>query len=159
MRLGSSSPKRARLFSSYSLYEPSKKNTCESPSNANICVQIRSKNQRSWLITTAQPAKFSRPSSNARNVFTSMSFVGSSRSSTLASDFRFNARCKRFLSPPDKTEADFDLEKDFNIVIGGNVIGRGLTIPKLQTVYYSRTAKRPNADTFWQHSRICGYLS
>lgn len=56
-----------------------------------------------------------------------------------------------------KTEADFDLEKDFNIVIGGNVIGRGLTIPKLQTVYYSRTAKKPNADTFWQHSRIFGY--
>lgn len=44
-----------------------------------------------------------------------------------------------------------------NIIIGGNVIGRGLTIPKLQTVYYSRTAKKPNADTFWQHSRIFGY--
>ena len=42
-------------------------------------------------------------------------------------------------------------------MIGGNVIGRGLTIPKLQTVYYSRTAKKPNADTFWQHSRIFGY--
>ena len=56
-----------------------------------------------------------------------------------------------------KTEADFDLEKGFNIIIGGNVIGRGLTIPKLQTVYYSRTAKKPNADTFWQHSRIFGY--
>lgn len=56
-----------------------------------------------------------------------------------------------------RTEADFDLEKGFNIIIGGNVIGRGLTIPKLQTVYYSRTAKKPNADTFWQHSRIFGY--
>ena len=56
-----------------------------------------------------------------------------------------------------QTEANFDLEKGFNIIIGGNVIGRGLTIPKLQTVYYSRTAKKPNADTFWQHSRIFGY--
>lgn len=56
-----------------------------------------------------------------------------------------------------QTETDFDLEKGFNIIIGGNVIGRGLTIPKLQTVYYSRTAKKPNADTFWQHSRIFGY--
>ena len=56
-----------------------------------------------------------------------------------------------------KTEVDFDLEKGFNIVIGGNVIGRGLTIPKLQTVYYSRMSKKPNADTFWQHSRIFGY--
>ncbi|EMS5220273.1 DEAD/DEAH box helicase [Neisseria gonorrhoeae] len=56
-----------------------------------------------------------------------------------------------------QTETDFDLEKGFNIIIGGNVIGRGLTIPKLQTVYSSRTAKKPNADTFWQHSRIFGY--
>ncbi|HFC5677626.1 TPA: DEAD/DEAH box helicase [Neisseria gonorrhoeae] len=56
-----------------------------------------------------------------------------------------------------QTETNFDLEKGFNIIIGGNVIGRGLTIPKLQTVYYSRTAKKPNADTFWQHSRIFGY--
>ena len=56
-----------------------------------------------------------------------------------------------------QTEVDFDLEKGFNIIIGGNVIGRGLTIPKLQTVYYSRMSKKPNADTFWQHSRIFGY--
>lgn len=56
-----------------------------------------------------------------------------------------------------KTESDFDLKTGFNVIIGGNVIGRGLTIPKLQTVYYSRSAKKPNADTFWQHSRIFGY--
>lgn len=56
-----------------------------------------------------------------------------------------------------KTESNFKLDQGFNIIIGGNVIGRGLTIPKLQTVYYSRTAKKPNADTFWQHSRIFGY--
>nr|WP_274572487.1 Z1 domain-containing protein [Neisseria sp. 3986]MDD9326478.1 Z1 domain-containing protein [Neisseria sp. 3986] len=56
-----------------------------------------------------------------------------------------------------QTETDFQLDKGFNIIVGGNVIGRGLTIPKLQTVYYSRTAKKPDADTFWQHSRIFGY--
>ena len=56
-----------------------------------------------------------------------------------------------------KSEATFDLQHGFNIIVGGNVIGRGLTIPKLQTVYYTRTAKKPNADTFWQHARIFGY--
>ncbi len=56
-----------------------------------------------------------------------------------------------------KSEAEFNLQHGFNIIVGGNVIGRGLTIPKLQTVYYSRTAKKPNADTFWQHARIFGY--
>ena len=56
-----------------------------------------------------------------------------------------------------KTETTFDISQNYNIIIGGNVISRGLTIPKLQTVYYSRTSKAPNADTFWQHSRIFGY--
>lgn len=49
------------------------------------------------------------------------------------------------------------ISNGFNIIIGGNIISRGLTIPKLQTVYYCRSSKTPNADTFWQHSRIFGY--
>ena len=50
-----------------------------------------------------------------------------------------------------------DLEKGFNIVVGGNTLGRGITFPHLQVVYYCRTSKKPQADTFWQHSRIFGY--
>ena len=50
-----------------------------------------------------------------------------------------------------------DLEKGFNIVIGGNTLGRGITFPHLQVVYYCRTSKKPQADTFWQHSRVFGY--
>lgn len=50
-----------------------------------------------------------------------------------------------------------DLSKGFNIVIGGNSLGRGITFPHLQTVYYCRASKTPQADTFWQHSRIFGY--
>src|SRR6266481_2912763 len=47
-------------------------------------VAIRSRNQRSWLITTTEPAKLRIASSRARSVSTSRSFVGSSRRSTLA---------------------------------------------------------------------------
>ena len=50
-----------------------------------------------------------------------------------------------------------NLEKGFNIVVGGNTLGRGITFPHLQVVYYCRTSKKPQADTFWQHSRIFGY--
>src|SRR3989304_1934525 len=57
------------------------------PSNASICVAIRSRNQRSWLMTTAHPAKFSNASSRARIVFTSKSLVASSSRRTLASSF------------------------------------------------------------------------
>lgn len=44
-----------------------------------------------------------------------------------------------------------------NIVIGGNTLGRGVTFPSLQTIYYTRTSKKPQADTMWQHSRMFGY--
>lgn len=36
-------------------------------------------------------------------------------------------------------------------------MGRGITFPKLQTIYYSRLVKNPQADTMWQHSRMFGY--
>lgn len=44
-----------------------------------------------------------------------------------------------------------------NFVIGGNTLGRGVTFPGLQTIYYTRTSKKPQADTMWQHSRMFGY--
>lgn len=56
-----------------------------------------------------------------------------------------------------KSDAEQDFENGFNIVVGGNTLGRGVTFPYLQTVYYSRTAKVPQADTFWQHCRMFGY--
>lgn len=55
------------------------------------------------------------------------------------------------------SSVDIDYNKGFNIIVGGNSLGRGITIPKLQTVYYCRRSKSPNADTFWQHSRMFGY--
>ena len=44
-----------------------------------------------------------------------------------------------------------------NVIVGGNSLGRGITFPQLQTIYYCRTAKRPQADTMWQHARMFGY--
>jgi len=48
-------------------------------------------------------------------------------------------------------------ETGLNIVVGGNSLGRGITFPMLQTIYYCRVAKTPQADTMWQHSRMFGY--
>lgn len=50
-----------------------------------------------------------------------------------------------------------DYESGCNFVIGGNTLGRGITFPGLQTIYYTRTSKKPQADTMWQHSRMFGY--
>lgn len=44
-----------------------------------------------------------------------------------------------------------------NFIIGGNTLGRGVTFPSLQTICYTRTSKKPQADTMWQHSRMFGY--
>ncbi|MHB8327854.1 MAG: Z1 domain-containing protein [bacterium] len=50
-----------------------------------------------------------------------------------------------------------DCSKGINIIVGGNSLGRGVTFPALQTIYYCRTAKTHQADTFWQHCRMFGY--
>jgi len=55
------------------------------------------------------------------------------------------------------SDSKADISHGSNIIIGGNSLGRGVTIPFLQTTYYSRTAQVPQADTFWQHCRMFGY--
>lgn len=50
-----------------------------------------------------------------------------------------------------------NIDTGLNVVVGGNSLGRGVTFKGLQTVYYCRYAKNPQADTFWQHSRMFGY--
>lgn len=64
---------------------------------------------------------------------------------------------KSFVCRDSENPDALDLEKGFNIVVGGNTLGRGITFPHLQVVYYCRTSKKPQADTFWQHSRVFGY--
>ncbi|NCB42179.1 MAG: restriction endonuclease [Clostridia bacterium] len=57
-----------------------------------------------------------------------------------------------------KTDVDSDAYSvGCNFVVGGNTLGRGVTFPQLQTIYYTRTSKKPQADTMWQHSRMFGY--
>lgn len=48
-------------------------------------------------------------------------------------------------------------ETGINVLVGGNSLGRGVTFPQLQTIYYCRVAKNPQADTMWQHARMFGY--
>ena len=48
-------------------------------------------------------------------------------------------------------------EEGINVIVGGNSLGRGITFPQLQTIYYCRVAKNPQADTMWQHARMFGY--
>ena len=54
-------------------------------------------------------------------------------------------------------EENSKYETGINVIVGGNSLGRGVTFPQLQTIYYCRVAKNPQADTMWQHARMFGY--
>ncbi len=72
-------------------------------------------------------------------------------------DLLSGSRIKILLMNADTSIAQEAYDEGCNIIVGGNVLGRGVTFPKLQTLYYTRTARRPQADTMWQHSRMFGY--
>lgn len=45
----------------------------------------------------------------------------------------------------------------FNFIVGGNILGRGLTIQDLLVTYYLRQARVSQMDTMHQHARMYGY--
>jgi hypothetical protein len=45
----------------------------------------------------------------------------------------------------------------FNFLVGGNILGRGLTIDDLLVTYYLRQARMTQMDTMHQHARMYGY--
>lgn len=52
---------------------------------------------------------------------------------------------------------EIKLDAVYNIFVGGNKLGRGVTIENLLVSYYGRNPKRPNSDTVLQHARMYGY--
>src|SRR5205807_5128426 len=44
-----------------------------------------------------------------------------------------------------------------NLFVGGNKLGRGVTIKNLLVSYYGRNPRSPQADTVLQHARMYGY--
>ncbi len=55
--------------------------------------------------------------------------------------------------------ADAKLGKGLNLIIGGNILGRGVTIENLLVTYYLREPKLGQMDTMLQHARMYGYRS
>ncbi len=56
--------------------------------------------------------------------------------------------------PADDTEWD---EASAWILVGGDILGRGLTIPHLVSTLFVRNPRNPNFDTAVQQMRFCGY--
>ena len=56
-----------------------------------------------------------------------------------------------------ETDEDVAVNAPYNLFVGGNKLGRGVTIKNLLVSYYGRNPKSPNADTVLQHARMYGY--
>lgn len=53
--------------------------------------------------------------------------------------------------------ADAEPGRGLNFIIGGNILGRGVTIENLLVTYYLREPKTGQMDTMLQHARMYGY--
>ncbi len=56
-----------------------------------------------------------------------------------------------------ETDEDVAVESPYNLFVGGNKLGRGVTIKNLLVSYYGRNPRSPQADTVLQHARMYGY--
>lgn len=56
-----------------------------------------------------------------------------------------------------ETDEDVAVKSPYNLFVGGNKLGRGVTIKNLLVSYYGRNPKKPQADTVLQHARMYGY--
>jgi hypothetical protein len=56
-----------------------------------------------------------------------------------------------------ETDEDVAVMSPYNLFVGGNKLGRGVTIKNLLVSYYGRNPKKPQADTVLQHARMYGY--
>jgi hypothetical protein len=56
-----------------------------------------------------------------------------------------------------ETDEDVAVDTPYNLFVGGNKLGRGVTIKNLLVSYYGRNPRTPQADTVLQHARMYGY--
>lgn len=56
-----------------------------------------------------------------------------------------------------QTDEDVAVRSPYNLFVGGNKLGRGVTIKNLLVSYYGRSPRTPQADTVLQHARMYGY--
>jgi len=54
-------------------------------------------------------------------------------------------------------EAEAETGRGLNFIVGGNILGRGVTIDNLLVTYYLRQPKMGQMDTMLQHARMFGY--
>lgn len=76
--------------------------------------------------------------------------------SEIVASLKSRLHLRRVLEVNSASE-DVTFGRCMNFVVGGNILGRGLTIENLLVTYYLRQAKISQMDTVLQHARMFGY--
>lgn len=77
--------------------------------------------------------------------------------SNLVADAEFLSRGIMVKLVNGETDEDVAVRSPLNLFVGGNKLGRGVTIKNLLVSYYGRNPRSPQADTVLQHARMYGY--
>jgi Z1 domain-containing protein len=64
---------------------------------------------------------------------------------------------KREIALVNSANSPVEFSRQLNFIVGGNILGRGLTIDNLLVTYYLRRARVSQMDTVLQHARMFGY--
>jgi Z1 domain-containing protein len=64
---------------------------------------------------------------------------------------------RRVVVSVNAANGEVELKLGLNFIVGGNILGRGVTIDNLLVTYYLRRAKITQMDTMLQHARMFGY--
>lgn len=90
--------------------------------------------------------------------------LSATHSGVAKSDFDKLLEAIEFFSPGiavklvnGETDEDVAVRSPYNLFVGGNKLGRGVTIKNLLVSYYGRHPRTPQADTVLQHARMYGY--
>jgi len=118
---------------------------------------------RKYKSDLADGAKDKRPPTLAR-LKTAYDDLASTHSGVQTTPFSSIVDAIGFYSPGitiklvnGQTDEDVAVRSPYNLFVGGNKLGRGVTIKNLLVSYYGRNPRRPQADTVLQHARMYGY--
>jgi Z1 domain len=112
-------------------------------------------------LATGLKSKDAKVIQRLKNAYTDLS---STHPGLAKSEFSQLIEAIEFLSPGiavklvnGETDEDVAVRSPYNLFVGGNKLGRGVTIKNLLVSYYGRNPRTPQADTVLQHARMYGY--
>lgn len=100
---------------------------------------------------------FARPELQWAMLEMKKTVAGTINEQSLQSDLARHLPRRTMIVVNSEKGAEMKFEGRYNFLVGGNILGRGLTIDDLLVTYYFRQARIAQMDTMHQHARMYGY--